>query len=51
MLLAAAPTAGLWLLEVVGVVDPGNAIRFLGALPLGLMTAAWLGAVVREDLR
>lgn len=51
LLVAAAPTAALWVLEVAGLVDPGNAVRFAGALPLGLTVSTWLAAVAREDLR
>jgi hypothetical protein len=51
LILAALPTAALWLLEFVGGVNPGSLVRWAGAVPLGAATAGWLGAVARGDLR
>jgi Predicted membrane protein (DUF2085) len=51
LMVAAAPTAALWLLEYGAGVNPGNVVRFVGALPLGMTGAAWLAAVWRGDLR
>jgi uncharacterized membrane protein len=48
---AALPTGVLWLVEAVGMVDPGTAMRFAGALPLGIGVAGWLAAVASGDLR
>lgn len=48
---AAAPTALLWLVEVLGQVDPGTPVRLALALPPGVTTALWLSAVARGDLR
>ena len=47
----AAPTAVLWALEMAGLIDPGNAVRFAVALPPGVVTALWLSAVARGELR
>ena len=41
LVVAAAPTAGTWLAEVVGMGAPSNAVRAVAALPLG-MAVAWL---------
>ena len=51
LLIAAAPTVLSWTLEAVTGLDPGTVARFVLALPLGLLTALWLGAVARGDLR
>ena len=51
LLLSAAPTAVLWIVEVIGLVDPGTAVRFAGALPLGVAVSEWLAAVAQGDLR
>jgi uncharacterized membrane protein len=51
MLVAAIPTAALWLGEVGGLGDPGTLLRLALALPPGAMTALWLSAVSRGDLR
>jgi uncharacterized membrane protein len=50
LLLAAAPTAILWLGEFGLGFDPGTFLRFLGALPAGAGGAAWLVAIGRGDL-
>lgn len=39
LLAAAAPTALTWTAEAIGLWDPGNAMRFGGALPLGAAAA------------
>ena len=41
----------LWLGEVAGLGDPGTALRLAVAVPAGLLTALWLSAVSRGDLR
>jgi len=51
LLIAAAPTVLSWTLEAVTGLDPGTVARFVLALPLGLLTALWLAAVARGDLR
>jgi uncharacterized membrane protein len=51
MLLSAIPTAALWLGEIAGLGDPGTPLRLALALPLGIVTALWLAAVSRGDLR
>ncbi len=51
ILLAAAPTVLSWTVEASSGLDPGTAVRFLMALPLGVVTALWLGAIARGDLR
>jgi uncharacterized membrane protein len=51
LLLAAAPTLLSWTVEAASGLDPGTAARFVLALPLGVMTALWLGAIARGDLR
>lgn len=51
VLLAAMPTGALWLGEVAGIADPGTTLRLALALPLGVVTALWLSAVSRGDLR
>ena len=51
LVVAALPTAVLWLLEFGVGLNPGSLIRWVGALPLGLGGAAWLWAVQRGDLR
>jgi uncharacterized membrane protein len=51
LVLAALPTAVLWLGELVFRLDPGTLVRFLGALPAGAGGSAWLVAVARGDLR
>lgn len=50
-LLAAAPTLLSWTVEASSGLDPGTVARFVLALPLGVLTALWLGAVARGDLR
>jgi len=44
---AAIPTAATFLLESVGVWDPGNAIRFAAALPLGASVAWFVASAAR----
>jgi uncharacterized membrane protein len=51
VLLSAIPTAALWLGEVAGLGDPGTLLRLTLALPPGVVTALWLSAVSRGDLR
>lgn len=51
VLAAAMPTAVLWLGEAVGLGNPGTAWRLTMALPAGAVTALWLSAVSRGDLR
>jgi len=51
VLLSAMPTAALWLGEVAGFGDPGTLLRLALALPPGVVTALWLSAVSRGDLR
>jgi hypothetical protein len=51
LLIAAIPTGALWLGEVVGLGDPGTPLRLALALPLGVMTALWLSAISRGNLR
>ena len=51
LVVAALPTAVLWLGELVLRLDPGTLVRFLGALPAGAGGTAWLVAVARGDLR
>ena len=51
MLVAAIPTGTLWLGEVAGLGDPGTALRLALAVPLGAVTALWLSAISRGDLR
>lgn len=51
VLLSAMPAGALWLAEVVGRGDPGTPARLALALPLGVVTAVWLSAVARGDLR
>jgi len=51
VLVAAIPTAVLWLAEAVGLGDPGTTLRLTMALPPGAVTALWLSAVSRGDLR
>jgi len=51
LVVAALPTAVLWLLEFGVGLNPGSLIRWVGALPLGITAALWLAAVGRGDLR
>lgn len=51
LVLAALPTALLWLLEFGLGMNPGSLVRWSGALPLGVTAALWLTAVARGDLR
>lgn len=51
VLWASVPTALLWLIEVLGLFDPGTPMRLALALPPGVATALWLSAVARGDLR
>ncbi len=51
LVVAALPTAVLWLLEFGVGLNPGSLIRCVGALPLGIATAVWLAAIGRGDLR
>jgi uncharacterized membrane protein len=51
LLVAALPTAALWVGEFGFGVDPGTSLRFLSAIPAGAGAAAWLVAVARGDLR
>ena len=51
VLLSAIPTAAIWLGEVAGLGDPGTPLRLALALPPGVVTALWLSAVSRGDLR
>lgn len=51
VLVSAIPTAVLWLGEFVGLGDPGTMLRLAMALPAGVVTALWLAAVSRGDLR
>jgi uncharacterized membrane protein len=51
LLVAALPTAVLWTIEFVGILDPGTIVRFALALPLGMAASGWLAAVARGDLR
>lgn len=47
----AAPTVALWVIEALGVVDPGTLLRFLVAGLAGLPVGLWLAAIARGDLR
>lgn len=47
---AAAPTAVLWTIEVVGLWNPGTPLRAVAAGLLGVAGGAWLTAVARGDL-
>ena len=49
LLLAAAPTAVLWLVEMSGLWDPGTPIRAGAAGLLGLVGGIWLAAVALGD--
>ena len=51
LVVAALPTAVLWLLEFGVGLNPGSLIRWVGALPLGVTAALWLAAIGRGDLR
>ena len=51
IVLAALPTAVLWLVEFGLGLNPGSLFRWAGALPLGVTAALWLAAVGRGDLR
>ena len=51
LMAAAVPTAALWLGEAAGIAFIGNSARLLGAVPLGVVGAAWLRAVAAGDLR
>lgn len=51
LVLAALPTAVLWLIEFGLGLNPGSLIRWAGALPLGVTAALWLAAIARGDLR
>jgi uncharacterized membrane protein len=51
LVVAALPTAVLWLLEFAVGLNPGSLIRWVGALPLGVAAALWLAAIGRGDLR
>ena len=51
VLLSAMPTGVLWLAELAGLGDPGTPVRLAVALPAGAITALWLSAVSRGDLR
>jgi hypothetical protein len=51
VLLSAMPTGALWLAELAGLGDPGTPLRLAVALPTGAVTALWLAAVSRGDLR
>lgn len=48
---AAVPSVALWLAEAAALAPIGNVARLLGALPLGVIGAAWLRAVAAGDLR
>ena len=41
----------VWLAELAGLGDPGTPLRLAVALPAGAITALWLSAVSRGDLR
>ena len=43
----AIPTAATFLLEAVGVWDPGNVVRFAAALPLGASVTWFVASAVR----
>lgn len=45
---AALVVAASWLVEAIGLVDPGTPLRFALALPLGITISSWLGEVARE---
>jgi uncharacterized membrane protein len=45
---AALPTAMTWSLEIAGLAHPSNLVRFVAALPLGLV-AAWLVVSTLSD--
>lgn len=47
----AAPTAALWAVEALGLVDPGTPLRFVVAAFAGLPVGLWLAAIARGDLR
>ena len=49
--LTAIPTAVTFVLELVGVWDPGNAVRFAAALPLGASGAWFVVAAARGAVR
>jgi uncharacterized membrane protein len=49
LLLAAAPTAVLWLVEMTGFWDPGTPIRAWVSGLLGLAGGMWLAAVAQGD--
>jgi uncharacterized membrane protein len=51
LVLAALPTALLWLVEFGIGVNPGSLVRWVGAVPLGVTAAMWMAAVARGDLR
>lgn len=51
MLIAATPTAAMWLIEMIGFADPGTTLRFAAALPLGAVTSLWLAAIAGGNLR
>jgi uncharacterized membrane protein len=51
LVVAAIPTAVLWLLEFGVGVNPGSLARWIGAVPLGVAAAFWMAAVGRGDLR
>ena len=51
VLLSASPTAAIWLGEAAGLGDPGTLLRLALALLPGVVTALWLSAVSRGDLR
>jgi uncharacterized membrane protein len=51
VLMSAIPTGALWFGEVVGLGDPGTPLRLALALLPGVVTALWLSAVSRGDLR
>jgi len=49
MVLAGMPTLVTWLLEFVGVWNPGTPLRALAALPLGLTTGWLAGRALERD--
>jgi uncharacterized membrane protein len=48
LLVAAIPTAATLIIEWLGLFDPGSAVRFLAALPLG-GAAAWVVAAAAQS--
>jgi len=51
LVLAAVPTLGSWAIERLGLVNPGNLVRAICAIPLGAAVAAALEAVRRQKPR